>query len=79
MPGQLFPSAEKPLHQKAYQGIDHPFQTHWAPPLPSGRCYTNYPKQVHRMDTYFCQKTDLNLHRAQLNEGCLQVFEVIHS
>lgn len=79
MPGQLSPSAEKPLHQKPYQGIDHPFQTHGAPPLLSGRCYTNYPKQVHKMGTFFCQNTDLNLHRAQFNEVYLQVFAAMHS
>lgn len=79
MPGQLFPSAEKPLHQGPYQGIDHPFQTHWAPPLLSGRGYTNHPKQVQRMETYFCQNTELSLHRAQLNEGYLQVFVAMRS
>lgn len=29
----------------------------------------NYPKQVHSMETYSCQKTNLYLHKAQLNAG----------
>lgn len=72
------PFCREALHHTAYKHIDHPFPAKWALHLVRG-CYPNYPKQVHRMETYFCQKANLNLHTAQLNEGYLWVITVIHS
>lgn len=63
-----FPLYRDASPSRAYKDIDHPFQANWAPQFFSARYYPNYPKQVHKMETYFCQKTNLDIHTAQLNE-----------
>lgn len=68
MPCQLFLSTEKTLHHMPTRILITPSR------LPgyhifSQKILPKLPKAVHSMETYSCQKTNLYLHKAQLNEG----------